>query len=89
MEFGGLILFLLFNSILIFAYPTENGSKNQSKNGQIVQIVKEQFSEDPCEFSLRKIPGLKIVNIDRNGKKCEGEIQVPFCRGLCKTMEVS
>ncbi|KAE9412261.1 hypothetical protein Angca_000077, partial [Angiostrongylus cantonensis] len=42
-----------------------------------------------CEFFLQKIPGMSpMVLTDENGKKCRGVVEIPLCRGYCKTSEV-
>uniref|UniRef100_A0A0K0DHG1 Cys_knot domain-containing protein n=1 Tax=Angiostrongylus cantonensis TaxID=6313 RepID=A0A0K0DHG1_ANGCA len=41
-----------------------------------------------CEFFLQKIPGMSpMVLTDENGKKCRGVVEIPLCRGYCKTSE--
>ncbi|CAB3398938.1 unnamed protein product [Caenorhabditis bovis] len=41
-----------------------------------------------CEFSMRLIPGFNpFVQRDSNGKECRAKIELPFCRGFCKTSE--
>uniref|UniRef100_A0A915CND6 G-protein coupled receptors family 1 profile domain-containing protein n=1 Tax=Ditylenchus dipsaci TaxID=166011 RepID=A0A915CND6_9BILA len=56
---------------------------------EIVSIVASTTGDvENCEFSLQRIPGLSpLVRTDKNGKSCRGDIQLPFCLGMCKTVE--
>ncbi|KAK6013694.1 hypothetical protein OSTOST_20987 [Ostertagia ostertagi] len=48
----------------------------------------EVTSKSKCEYFLQKIPGMNpLVLTDSNGKKCRGVVEIPVCRGYCKTSE--
>ncbi|KIH59903.1 hypothetical protein ANCDUO_09853 [Ancylostoma duodenale] len=48
----------------------------------------EVTSKSKCEYFLQKIPGMNpLVLTDQNGKKCRGVVEIPLCRGYCKTSE--
>ncbi|VDL78810.1 unnamed protein product [Nippostrongylus brasiliensis] len=50
----------------------------------------EVVSKSKCEYFLQKIPGMNpLVLTDKNGKKCRGVLEIPVCRGYCKTSEVA
>ncbi|KAI6190328.1 Cys-knot domain-containing protein [Aphelenchoides bicaudatus] len=41
-----------------------------------------------CNFKMERINGFNpIVKTDENGKKCRGDILLPFCVGVCKSEE--
>ncbi|CAI5450320.1 unnamed protein product [Caenorhabditis angaria] len=41
-----------------------------------------------CEFSLRKIPGFDpLILTDKNGRQCRGSVELPFCKGYCRSSE--
>ncbi|CAL2042916.1 unnamed protein product [Caenorhabditis brenneri] len=42
-----------------------------------------------CEFAMRLVPGFNpLRQVDSNGKECRGNVELPFCKGYCKTSEV-
>ncbi|CAJ0591067.1 unnamed protein product [Cylicocyclus nassatus] len=48
----------------------------------------EVTSKSKCEYFLQKIPGMNpLVLTDQQGKKCRGVVEIPLCRGYCKTSE--
>nr|CDJ82236.1 glycoprotein hormone beta-5 [Haemonchus contortus] len=48
----------------------------------------EVTSKSKCEYFLQRIPGMNpLVLTDSNGKKCRGVVEIPVCRGYCKTSE--
>ncbi|CAI2353570.1 unnamed protein product [Caenorhabditis sp. 36 PRJEB53466] len=41
-----------------------------------------------CEFAMRLVPGFNPLHQkDSNGKECRGNVELPFCKGYCKTSE--
>ncbi|VDO68308.1 unnamed protein product [Haemonchus placei] len=48
----------------------------------------EVTSKSKCEYFLQRIPGMNpLVLTDSNGRKCRGVVEIPVCRGYCKTSE--
>ncbi|UMM31930.1 hypothetical protein L5515_005933 [Caenorhabditis briggsae] len=53
---------------------------------QIFLISVESGKE--CEFAMRLVPGFNpLVQKDAAGKECRGNVELPFCKGYCKTSE--
>ncbi|ETN74022.1 hypothetical protein NECAME_13268, partial [Necator americanus] len=55
----------------------------------IAATPSEVTSKSKCEYFLQKIPGMNpLVLTDQKGRKCRGVVEIPLCRGYCKTSEV-
>ncbi|KIH43799.1 hypothetical protein ANCDUO_26189 [Ancylostoma duodenale] len=60
----------------------------QHKSNEFHAAPSEVTSKSKCEYFLQKIPGMNpLVLTDQNGKKCRGVVEIPLCRGYCKTSE--
>ncbi|CAD6199713.1 unnamed protein product [Caenorhabditis auriculariae] len=51
-------------------------------------FIKALECSKECELSLQTIPGFNpYTQHDSDGKACRGTIELPLCRGYCKTSE--
>lgn len=53
-----------------------------------VFLISSVESGKECEFAMRLVPGFNpLRQVDTNGKECRGNVELPFCKGYCKTSE--
>ncbi|VDL67411.1 unnamed protein product [Nippostrongylus brasiliensis] len=84
---------LLIITIVAVGFLLPNSSANWPSRSMVTisqAAPPEVVSKSKCEYFLQKIPGMNpLVLTDKNGKKCRGVLEIPVCRGYCKTSEVA